>query len=324
MSRKGIIEFSMKSGSLGLLTGMIVLCSYSCDQNNSSFEFVQTDQGVGLSEGEIPVLFYQREPRSLDGRYICNNYIHPLYSPGGHILTEEFPSSHPYHRGIFWAWHQVSINDRSAGNSWIMQNISHKVTDVQTSIRNNTARLELDVEWHSSLLENGEPFVREQSSIIVHPVAKGLRIIDFEIRLAGLVPGVKIGGADDEKGYGGFCFRMKLPEDLVFMSSEGPVVPANLQTESGAWMNFSGSFGNNGGKGGIVIICHRSTPNYPAPWILRQKSSMQNIVYPGRHKTEIPVDQPVVLRYRVVVYEGSGSEIDYHKLEAEYNQACQG
>lgn len=180
----------MRSKGLQIFLGIIILgVLNSCQRDRASFTFSYTGQGIELSEGGAPVFFYQREPKSLDGTYVCNNYIHPLYSPAGDILTEEFPAGHPYHRGVFWAW-----------------------------------------------------------------------------------------------------------------------------------MDFSGSFGENSGKSGLAILCHPSTPNYPASWILRQRSSMQNIVFPGRDRVELPVNQPVVLRYRTVLYAGNGSDINFDQLQAEYDQ----
>ena len=71
----------------------------------------------------------------------------------------------------------------------------------------------------------------------------GIRKIDFEITLKALVKGLQIGGSADQKGYGGFCVRMRLPDSLVFTSENGPVTPQELQIEAGPWMDFSGKFG---------------------------------------------------------------------------------
>ena len=311
----------MRSKGVQIFLGIIILGVFnSCRGDRTSFTFSYTGQGIELSEGGAPVFFYQREPKSPDGTYVCNNYLHPLYSPAGDILTEEFPADHPYHRGVFWAWHQIFINDHSVGNGWVMQDITQDVTGYRTRTDKKMARLDLSVNWHSSIRGSDNPFVREQTTILIHPLKEGLRKIDFQISLEGLVPGVSLGGADDEKGYGGFCVRMKLPGDLTFRSVNGAVTPQNLQIESGAWMDFSGSFGENSGKSGLAILCHPSTPNYPAPWILRQRTSMQNIVFPGRDRIELPVNQPVILRYRTVLYTGNGSDINFDQLQAEYDQ----
>ncbi|HPM18243.1 MAG TPA: PmoA family protein, partial [Bacteroidales bacterium] len=93
-------------------------------------------------------------------------------------------------------------------------------------------------------------------------------------------------------------------DDVAFVSGKGTVMPQNLQIDAGAWIDISGSLGSPGRKSGLAIICDPQTPNYPAPWILRQKGSMQNIVYPGRQRVTLPVDSDLVLKYRIIVHSG--------------------
>ncbi len=127
-----------------------------------------------------------------------------------------------------------------------------------------------------------------------------------------------MGGSDDEKGYGGFCARIKLPDDLVFTSVNGPVIPQTTQVIAGPWMNFSGTFGPSDQESSLAILCHPSTPNYPAPWILRQQTSMQNIVFPGRNRVELSMEQPIVLRYRLLIHERSAQELDLPAMQSAY------
>lgn len=283
---------------------IFLLISCNSRKPDSSFTFERTEQGVGLSENGKPVFFYQEKPKSPDGKYICNNYLHPLYSLNGDTLTEEFPADHPYHRGIYWAWHQIYINGKSVGDGWIMENITQDVTDVNTASENNSAQLKLSVLWKSPLFENSQPFISENTTITVHPLQDSIRKIDLIISLKALVPGVEIGGSDDEKGYGGLCARLKLPKDIKFTSLNGNVTPQLGQVEAGPWMDFSASFGRKGETSGVSIVCSPKTPNYPAPWILRSETSMQNIVFPGRKRVVLALNEPVVLYYQMIVHNG--------------------
>ena len=90
-------------------------------------------------------------------------------------------------------------------------------------------------------------------------------------------------------------------------------------------MDFSAPFGKHGELKGITVLCHPSTPNYPAPWILRYKdASMQNIVFPGKNRTELSVDKSTVLRYRVIIHNGSSNDIDMLKIKSEYEKSKKG
>ena len=132
------------------------------------------------------------------------------------------------------------------------------------------------------------------------------------------MPGVEIGGSDDEKGYGGLCARLKLPKDLTFTSINGPVTPQLIQIKAGPWMDCAASFSGKGETSGVTILCHPKTPNYPAPWILRSVTSMQNIVFPGRERIKLSMSEPVVLYYRMIVHNGNAGSIDLSMLQSEY------
>lgn len=300
-----------------LLCIIIISCGPSSN-NGSPFTFEEGEQGMELFENGNAVYFYQKDPKVISEGYICNNYLHPLYSLEGDTLTEEAPPDHLHHRGIFWSWHQHYINGRSIGDGWMMDGISKEVVEWETKTDRNRASLHLKVLWSSSNFENGKAYMEEQTSIIVHPLKEGIRTIDFLISLRATVPGVSLGGSDDEKGYGGLCARIKMPDDLIFTSTNGPVEPQTLQVVTGPWMDFSGSLASAGKRDGLAILCHPGTPNYPAPWILRQKSSMQNIVYPGREPVEISMDQPVKLRYRLILHAGNAGDINIARLQSEY------
>jgi len=292
-----------------------------CTKVNSTFVFAKTQQGVVLYEKGNPVYFYQGEPKTPDGKVFFNNYLHPLFSIDGDTLTEEFPSDHPHHRGIFWAWHQIYMNNQSLGDSWIRENISQEVVDIKMNGNKSSAELNLIVLWKSSLFENGKPFIQEHTTIIMHQLKNEIRAIDFEIDLRALIPGISIGGSKDEKGYGGFCARIKHPLTLTFTSVKGPVLANINQVKAGPWMDFSIPSGKKDEVNGITILCHPGTPNYPAAWILRNtEASMQNIVFPGRERIDLSTDKSTVLRYRLLIHKGIAAQMDMIKIQTEYNK----
>ena len=286
----------------------------------SSFIFTETSQGIELTDNGKPVFFYQRKPKSLTGQYVFTNYIHPLYGLNGDTLTEEFPPDHPYHRGIFWSWHQLYIDDKSLGDGWVNEGVSQDVINVITQKNQEAAQIILDVLWKSSTFQDRKPFLRENTTITVHEIESDIRKIDFEIVLKPLAEGFQIGGSPDEKGYGGFCARLKLSDDLIFTSEDGAVKPQELQIKAGPWMDFSGRFGKDKKVSGMTILCNPSTPNYPEPWILRQKGSMQNSVFPGKKRLSIQTDQQVVLRYRIIIHDGNAESIDISALQKDYEK----
>ena len=301
---------------------LLAIVSFRCaspSQKKISFTINENSQGIQVKENDRPVFFYQREPKS-SAKAVFNNYLHPLYDLNGDTITEEFPEDHPYHRGIFWAWHQLYIHNKSVGDGWIMEDIVLDVVDVKTALDKEKAQLNVHVLWKSKIFENGIPFIEEHTSITVHQQQFDFRSIDFEISLKALVPGVQLGGSDDVKGYGGFCARIKLPESLIFTSIDGSVTPQEGQVVAGAWMDFSHYDSARQVESGLAILCHPDIPNYPAPWILRQSGSMQNIVFPGAERIVLPMNKPTVLRYRLIIHNGDATKISIGALQLEYEQ----
>ena len=96
-----LIPFSFACGVLCLST-----VSNAADQP-AAIRVVENAEGFLFTQSEAKILFYQRKPKSHHGKFQRANYIHPLYDLEGNVLTEDFPSDHRHHRGIFWAWHQV-------------------------------------------------------------------------------------------------------------------------------------------------------------------------------------------------------------------------
>jgi len=303
-----------------LFSSVLVSCSLKSQQGRAVFTFNTTDQGIELLENNNPVFFYQRQPKSLAGEFVCNNYLHPLYSLTGDTLTEEFPASHPHHRGVFWAWHQVYIGQQHVGDSWIMKDVLFDIVKSEIDISGQNAKLNLVVRWKSPLFRNGSPFLEEHTLITVRKQEKNIRMIDFDIVLKPLVTGVQLGGSEEkEKGYGGFSARIKTPPGLVFTSSEGLVTPKEGQVRAGAVMDFSANFGGDD-VSGLTILCHPSNLNHPAPWILRQSESMQNTVFPGADRIELPFGKLLPLHYRMIVHKGNANNIDLDFLQAEYER----
>ena len=287
-------------------------------------EIVEQTEGFAVMEDGKKVLFYQRKPKSLRGKYTRCHYIHPLYGLDGQVLTEDFPRDHLHQRGIFWAWHQLLVGGKPVGDGWVLENFSQDVDNVEILREDSkSACLKTRVFWKSPNYTDDKgrqkPFIEETTVIRIHRTEGDIRKIDFEIGLLALADDVRIGGSDNEKGYGGFSPRIKTPKGLVFTGQKGSVKPKNVAVEAGPYVDFSGDFDGDGKVSGIAVLCHKSIPGYPRPWILRRRASMQNPVYPGRNPVALSAKEPLVLRYRLVIHRGDAAQIDLDKLQAEYN-----
>ncbi len=290
----------------------------------SPIEIFESSRGFTFTEGKAKEMYYQRQHKSLNGKYSRANYIHPLYGLDGEMLTEDFPVDHLHHRGVFWAWHQVWLGDKRLGDPWAANDFFWDVYDSKIlTVDSQSRALQVRVYWKSPLWTDTDgkqkAFVKETTTIRVHRAQDDIRKIDFEIYLLALEDGIRIGGSEDDKGYGGFTTRIRLPDVLSFTGSNGPVEPNTLSVEAGPWLDFSGDFDKDGKVSGLAILCHNSSPGYPQPWILRRKGSAQNPVYPGRHPILLSREEPLVLLYRLIIHRGNVHHVNLDKLQADYN-----
>lgn len=287
-----------------------MLATFSCRQ---PLAVVQTNGNISVSDNGRKVLHYQAQPLKMAGAFERAGYIHPLYDLEGNELTEDGPEDHPYHRGIYWAWHQVQLKGDSVADGWVSEGIAFRLVDVRGYRRKGRAYIASELRWE---LTGDRPsaIIREQTTIVVHPSGGHFRTVDITVRLIPLVDSVALGGADDVKGYGGICLRLLLPPDIAFLSQGKPVVAQERAVEAGPWMDFSGTFTKSGKRSGITLMVHPDGSGASRNWILREKKSMQNSVFPGRIPQLIP-PEGWTLKYRLIVHDGS---LEAPPLEALY------
>jgi hypothetical protein len=292
-------------------------------QSPPAWQAVTTDDGVWLQEGETKVLFYQRRPKSKDGKYTRANYVHPLLDLDGEPLTEDFPADHLHQRGIFWAWHQVTIGGKAVGDPWALKDCGWDIRDVKAESKDSGMALRTTVYWLSPLCLDAtgaqKPFVREQVLIHAQRAEQDRRVVDFEIALTALEPETRIGGAAPPAGYGGFSPRLRLPMDVRFQGPRGEVQPLPGPVDPAPWIDVAGTFSNDR-ISGVAMLTHPSTPGFPPAWILRRRGSMQNAVYPGATPVLLPREKPLVLRYRLVIHRGAVPIEQVDRWQREYAQ----
>ncbi len=281
---------------------LLIFFSFSV---KSQINMVVKVGGFLFMDGKDSIMFYQKSPKDRGGEYSRCNYIHPLYGTDNSRLTEDFPADHLHQRGVFWAWHQILIDNKPISDGWELKNFQQKVTDIEFRLQKGIGYLITTVDWKSPLWKNGtEPYLQEKTTITMHAKVGNYRRMEFGIRLKALTDRLSIGGSDDEKGYSGFSIRLKLPADVSFSGENGLIEPVNTAIEAGNAMKINGSFLKGGKKGGVVMISNPKNPNPSTNWILRKAASMQNVVYPGRQPVSIPFDQPLTLKYSLLVFQG--------------------
>ncbi|PTN09195.1 methane monooxygenase PmoA-like [Mangrovibacterium marinum] len=291
-----------------LITAILL---FSVSQLSAQISLKKELGGIWITDAGQNIAFYQKEPMSLNATEKRNNFLHPVMLPDGTTVTENIPDDHPHHRGIFWAWHQIFIGDQQVSDGWDLKNFMVDVKSIEFQrTPNGDGLLKTGSFWKSPLYKDGtEAYLEETTTYTFHQKKGNYRLIHFKIRLVPLVEGLKLGGSNDEKGYGGFSARLKLPADVVLKSAEGTIKATNTAVQAGNYVIVSGSMAKNGnGPGGVMLYADPNNPLNSQSWILRDKDSMQNAVFPGRYPIALEKDVPLELNYTIVLFTGKLKE----------------
>ena len=278
------------------------------------------DQGMQFFDCGRPVFFYQKEPNSLDdGKHVSANYVHPLLGLDGETLTQDFPKDHPHHHGVFWAWHQLWVGEKRAGDAWADQDFLPVVKDARVLEEGPLfATLQVLVDWTSPLLQDDSgkaiPFVEEETSIRLYSSVADFQYIDFTVTLTALLDGVQIGGSENVKGYSGFTVRLKPPKDIAITNDSERLAEDAVGAPS-RWVDVVGQYENGDTVSGVGILTHPTMPEFPPRWLFRHYGP-QNVSYPGRHPVPLPKGQPLTLRHRIVLHRGDTEQarISEHQM----------
>ena len=280
--------------------------------------------GLLFSESQRPVLFYQETPKALDGKYRRANYVHPVYGLDGETMTQDFPEDHPHHRGVFWAWHQLLVNQLRAGDPWDTTDFLAVVRSAEVTDEGPVfAALKVNVLWTSSRYQDSagqpQPIVEENLTIRVFRSSQEGQCLDFEIALKPLVTGLRLGGSENSRGYSGFTVRVRPPREGVIDDSIGILVQDRIG-EASPWADYHGRFGEADEVSGLAILSHPSLPQFPPKWVLRYYG-MINVAYPGRDSVPIPQNSLLMLRHRIVVHRGTQAQARIPEHQKIYQTA---
>ncbi len=144
----------MKKMSLIRLTSLLGLfaLTISCTQR---WEITEDENGILLAEDGRKVFFYQKAPKSYQGKSERCNYIHPLYGVNEQILTQDFPldthTDHLHQRGVYWAWHQIYIGTNRIGDAWINADFEWDITWTNVQKHRDSCVIAATVLWKSPL-----------------------------------------------------------------------------------------------------------------------------------------------------------------------------
>ncbi len=269
----------------------------------------QDDASILISENGEPAYPYENEPRNLEGiderfRRCC--YAHPLWSPSGAVVTDDFPADHYHHSGLLWRWSRAEWDDQST-NPWELTGLYSRFEDwVERDAGSICAVLGARVGWYTGKTVDDPDGVRiaeETDWIRVWRTTGAARGIDITNELRWEEDGPPMSGAPErDKGYGGMMVRHAECPDRLICTPDGAIEGDQLALTA-PWADYSGTPEGWPRQAGIAIFADPSHPGWPVEWFLRQYGC-GGVRWPGLAKAEVPQDGVLSVPHRVWVHDG--------------------
>lgn len=312
---------------------IVTLALLGCVFAHADFTIEDNGKALTVTENGQPVLVYNHAmvpaPNGVPEHYTRACYIHPLFGPGGEVLTQDFPFDHRHHRGVFWAWPESTCGDRSL-DTWVMETVRQETREILArEVVDGKAVLVLANFWRYND-EPDTPIVEEKVTITVHPLSDGARAIDFDLVFVNVSAGeVVIRGskADDKtgvvKGYGGLCFRPDATRKPMVFTAAGGTASEDVLSLETPWCDVTFPKERGGeAVSGVAIFQHPGNPGYPSDgWILRHYGFL-GASWPHSDPHPLAPGESFRLRYRMFVHDGNADDAGVARAFEEYTAAA--
>ena len=293
----------------------------------TTVEVTRESGRLKVAVGGKHFLSYQTEKNDLPRPdikpvYKRGGYIHPLLSPSGKLVTDDYPPNHIHHHGIWFPWTKTEFQGREL-DFWNMGEGKGTVEFV-----------ELGKTWRGPLhggfdtrhqfvdLTAPEPkaVLNETWRVTVYNVGQGAR----KYSMLDLVSTQECATASPLKlpkyHYGGLGFRGNRDwngkDKTFFLTSEGETDRVKGNETRGAWCHISGNVG--GALAGVAILCHPDNFRAPQPMRLHPSEPFFCFAPSQLGDWEIVPGKPFVSRYRFVVADGPPDKDELERIWNDY------
>jgi hypothetical protein len=258
---------------------------------------------------------YQAEPGPLPRgdikpEFHRGAYLHPIYTPSGRLITDDYPPNHIHHHGAWFAWTKTAFEDR-APDFWNMGAKKGRVDFISAEPQpplGAFARLIANHRYIDMLAEPEKAALDETWDIrVAARPADGTAPEHFIIDLACTQRCATQAPLRLPKyHYGGFGFRGNWawngPDAWRVLTSEGATDRIKANQTRGKWCWLGGEV--DGAIAGITILCASENFRAPQPMRIHPTEPFFSFAPQQLGEMEIPAAQPYVSRYRLIVADG--------------------
>ncbi len=307
------------------------------DRPEAMVRAVTNDRGIVFERHGRTVLQYNsaviEPPEGVDAKFGRSGHVHPVWTPGGRMVTEEFPADHLHQHGFFAAWVNTTFEGRSvdfwnqAGGTGTVEHVSVESTHSGDVFAEMTASLR-----HTDLTAPDGPRPVLNESWMIRVYGSGARLDEttaapdwpayflFEIESTQSCAG-ESSLTVNEYHYGGMAWRGPAEwlgaASCEFLTSEG-LSRADGNHSRPDWVCAYGAI--DGEECCLAIFCHPD--NFRAPQPVRLHPDKPYFVFtpPVLGAFEIAPGEPMRNRYRYVVHDGLPDAAFYERLWRDYSE----
>jgi hypothetical protein len=296
----------------------------------------QSESAIRFVRRGLPVLQYNtatvEPPEGVDRRFRRSGHVHPVWTPLGRIITDEFPADHLHQHGIFAAWVNTTFEGRAVdfwnqgGGTGTVEHVAVEsvssgdvLADATVQLRHvdlsapGGAQTVLNERWTIRCYDMG-PESEDNSATDVHSPAVFLFDIESLQSCAGTSPLTL-----NEYHYGGMAWRGPAAwlgaSTCDFLTSEGKT-RADGNHSRPNWVCAHGVL--DGSECSVAVFCHPE--NFRAPQPVRLHPDKPYFVFtpPALGAFEIAPGDELRARYRYAVHDGPPDAALYEQLWQDY------
>ena len=307
---------------LGAWVGVVALFTGACTgfaraEERAGISAAATRDAIVVRAGEREILRYQlTKPADVKLPMDSGCYFHPLTTPSGVVVTDVAPSDHPHHRGVFLAW--VEMHGKVDADFWGWgehapikgrQIVNRDVGQVRSDANSGpggtttTARFTVRNDW----VADGKPVIHEDLGVAVGAAREAkANLLDLTYTLT---PAADL--TLTRWAFSGFCVRTLGRDDAPQLAAYGPAGevtlpnPSHVKPESDwpaqPWYAYGLKL-KDGKEVGVAVIDHPKNP--PSLWHNQRDVRMLNPCVVAPAEVKLKANEPLVLRYRVVAFDG--------------------
>lgn len=265
--------------------------------------------------GERELLRYQAEPGEfprpdIKDAFRRGGYLHPIYSPSGKLVTDDFPANHIHHHGIWMPWTKTVFEGREP-DFWNMGASKGRVEFVAVDevwSKDGRAGLKARHQFVDLLTQPPKVALLETWEIAVSTAdaargAPARTIIDFtSTQTCATDSPLKL----PKYHYGGLGFRGNWawngPDAVRLLTSEGETDRKKANESRAHWCWIGGLV--DGQTAGVTIL--GAPTNFRSPQPIRMHPSEPFLCFAPQQlgDMEISPGTPYISRYRFIVADG--------------------